>query len=97
MLQVSPTAATAIAHECRVRALPESAGARLFSKSPDGSPQALALEFTAEPEPGDRVLQRGPAFVFVAENISSSVRTRLLDVDGDGSRPRLVLRRQRKH
>ena len=96
MLEVSPTAATAIAQECRARELPDTGGVRLFSRSADGNPAALAVEFIEEPRPGDKVVHRDDARVFVADDVSSSVTTRLLDVDGDGSRPKLVLRRQRK-
>jgi hypothetical protein len=97
MLEVSPAAASAIAHACEVRELPTSGGVRIFPRRTDEprdlSIKSLVVEFVGAPVAGDTVLRENGAAVFLAEGVEHVVGSRLLDIENSGGDPRLVLRR----
>jgi hypothetical protein len=94
MLEISQHAANVIATECGKRALPETAGVRIYprrTKQPD-SVQALVVEFVKGPEVGDTVVRQGSASVFLAEGVDDIIGARVLDAQHGVSPPQLLLR-----
>jgi hypothetical protein len=94
MLALTQDAATLISTECERRALPSTAGIRIFrrqTKRPT-SVQTLVVEYVEEPEDDDTVVRRGSAAVFLAEGVDDVVGSRVLDTHRQVSPPQLLLR-----
>ncbi len=96
MLEVTTHAASVIASECERRELPETSGVRIYRRpaAKDVSVRALGVEFVREPRDNDTVIREGDAAVFLAHDVEHLVGARLLDAEGEGVPPRLMLRKQ---
>jgi len=94
MLQITQHAANTIATECEKRALPETAGVRIYprrTRHPD-SVDTLVVEFVNGAEVGDTVVRQGGASVFLAEGVDEIIGSRVLDAQHGASPPQLLLR-----
>jgi hypothetical protein len=95
MLEMTPQAADVIATQCEQRALPATAGIRIYprrTKKPD-SVQTLVVEYVDGAEEGDTIIRHGSAAVFLAEGVDRIVGSRVLDAkDTAASSPQLLLR-----
>jgi hypothetical protein len=99
MLALTQHAADLISTECARRALPSTAGVRIYrrqTKRP-ASVQTLVVEFVEEPEDDDTVVRRGAAAVFLAEGVDDVIGSRVLDAQHKTAPPQLLLRAQRDH
>jgi hypothetical protein len=94
MLALTHDAATLIATECERRALPSTAGVRIFRRQTKRPPsvQTLVVEYVEEPEDDDTVVRQGPAAVFLAEGVDDVIGSRVLDAHRRVSPPQLWLR-----
>jgi hypothetical protein len=96
MLALTQQAATLISKECQRRALPSTAGVRIYrrqTKKPM-SVQTLVVEYVEDAEDGDTVVRHGPAAVFLAEGVDEIIGSRVLDAQHRTSPPQLLLRAQ---
>jgi hypothetical protein len=95
MLEMTRQAADVIATQCEKRALPATAGIRIYprrTKQPD-SVQTLVVEYVVGAEEGDTIIRHGAAAVFLAEGVDEIVGSRVLDAQDAGApSPQLLLR-----
>jgi hypothetical protein len=94
MLEITDHAASVIAAECSAREVPDSGGLRIAPKTSEqnGNVRSLVIEFVARPRASDTVVREGEATVFLADGVEGMVGARVLDAEGSGTPPRLVLR-----
>lgn len=95
MLEMTRQAADVIATQCEKRALPATAGIRIYprrTKKPD-SVQTLVVEYVDDAEEGDTIIRHGAAAVFLAEGVEEIVGCRVLDAqETAAASPQLLLR-----
>lgn len=77
MLVLTETASTVIENLVAREADPQSAGLRIDSGGPDSTQFAVAV--SASPEPGDQVVESGGARVFLENNASVALESKVLD------------------
>jgi len=77
MLVLTETASTVIENLVAREADPQSAGLRINSGGPDSTQFAVAV--SPSPEPGDHVVESGGARVFLENNASVALETKVLD------------------
>jgi hypothetical protein len=94
MLEITDHAASVIAAECTAREVPDTGGLRIAPKSSEenGNVRSLVIEFVTRPVASDTVVREGGATVFLADGVAGLVGARVLDAEGSGTPPRLVLR-----
>ena len=93
MLQISSRAAALIQDQCDTRNLGGAAGMRVYAPPETEERKALRLRYVPEPHPGDHVVEKGPARVFLAEEVVGLVSPYVLDaIARDQGAERLVLR-----
>lgn len=87
MLTITPTAAEALdTIVASVPDAPESAGLRIaHGPGQDGSP-GLTLQLTAEPAPGDQIVDGQPVPIFVDADIVDELDDKVLDAQVEGDR-----------
>ncbi|WAB83557.1 Fe-S cluster assembly protein HesB [Microcella daejeonensis] len=77
MLTLTPTASTVIENLVAREGVPQTAGLRIDSGSPESMEFAVAV--APEPLPGDQIVEEGAARVFLEPNASAALDDKVLD------------------
>jgi Fe-S cluster assembly iron-binding protein IscA len=93
MLTMTPTAAEALAEARSAKGAPDDYAVRFFASTKGSDKVRLKYHFVAEPRPGDEVMRESGLEAFVAPEIEELIGDIVIDVETNGQRAALVLRR----
>jgi Fe-S cluster assembly iron-binding protein IscA len=83
MLTLTENAASAIRTLTLQTDQPDESGVRIAPTTGEGGTQALGLTVTADPQPGDQVLEAEGARVFLDSDVAPSLEDKALDAQVD--------------
>lgn len=92
MLQLSQSAATALAEAREEQDLPEDTGVRVSAESASEGEVALSLSFSDEPAEGDQVSEQEGTRLFVAPEVAGSLAESVIDIEETNQGSQLVVR-----
>lgn len=91
LLQVSPSAATALEEARAAQEVPDTFGVRVFAQADESGEAALALAFSEEPIEGDQVTEQEGTQIYVAPELAEPLAGSVLDVEDTPEGPQLTL------
>jgi len=91
LLQVSPSAATALEEARAAQEVPDTFGVRVFAQADESGEAALALAFSEEPIEGDQVTEQEGTQIYVAPELAEPLAESVLDVEDTPEGPQLTL------
>ncbi|MFP4635328.1 MAG: hypothetical protein ACLFRD_05670 [Nitriliruptoraceae bacterium] len=81
LLQVSPSAVSALNEAREAQEVPDSHGVRVFAQPDESGEAALALAFAEQPAEGDEVTEQSGTEFYVAPELAEPLAASKLDVE----------------